>query len=263
MSQQIEFDSSRMDNMIRELQKRTGMTFRQVVRGITAAAITNTAVKTKQASPKMVDRRMSRIKASGFNTKSGANITITRSNKVWYRGAGWDKKSYILLNMQGKVTNVKGKGFRTRGGNPIGGVKISPRLRGQINRDLAELRSWASSQRKYLRGQIGAGKASFLLMLSQLGLKPTSTRGLKKAMAVKLPSKHKATVKTFQRGDREQFQVNLMSVSTAALNPRAGGIRAFDQALKGQVRAFEIASQKDITEYARRFASKNNILVKG
>lgn len=250
-----------MDAMIRELQKRTGMTFSEVVRGITAATLTNTAIKTKQAKPASATIPVTKIKRRGFKTSSGATITVTKAGKVWYRGAGWAADRHILLTRDGKTTNVKETAYRT--GKVQKQIKINPKLKAQINRDLGEVRKWATAQTKYLRGQIGASKASFLHMLRQLRLQPTSTRGLGRAMKVVLPANHKAALSATQGGNNDQFQIQIRSTSQSALNPRAGGIGAFSRSLRGQVKAFETAAKKDVVTYAKRFAARSNVKVTG
>jgi len=259
----IEFDSSGMDRMLLELEKRTGATFEKVVRGVTAAVVTGAATKTKQGKPADVIKAINKVKRRGFITKSGAQITVTSANKVWYRGAGWKRNQYVLLNMNGKIENIGSTAFRT-GKKRAGAINISAKAQAQINRDLGELRAWAIEQANYIKSQLGSGRASFLEMLKQLGLKPTTTRGLGRAMKVKLPPTHRAAISTkVMRGKREEFQIQVASRSTAALNPRAGGIRAFSLSLRGQVKGFEKAAQTDITEYAKKFATRTGITVKG
>ena len=260
--QQLRIDDTGMRNMLRELTKRTGMSFRDVVRGVSRDVLTAAARNTNQAKPRQVSESVMKIFRKPFETPSGAKVGITRDNKVWFQGAGWHNKHWVLLNQAGKITAIKGSAFRT--GSRQAKAKLSAKLKAEVNSALAQSRDWKKNELKYRRDQIGAGKATWLEILKQLGMTPANTRGLGRAMKVVLPSNHRSVVSGREvLGDRDRFAIQINSRSTSALNPRARGIGGFSKALNGQIKRFERAAQHDVVTYARQFADRNGFTVRG
>ena len=260
----VKIDSRGLDDMLLQLSRRTGMSFRDVVRGVSRDVLTAAARSTKQAKAKDVRKSVERVFRKPFRTKRGDKVGVTKSGLVWYQGAGWQRDNWVLLSRDGKIVSVKGTAFRTKAGAVQRSIKLSPAIRGAINSALSEARQFKSTATKYRISQIGSGKAAWVEIMRRLSMSPSSTRGLGRAMKVRLPTKHKAAVsgrEASSGGDR--FQVEVRSQSSASLNPRAGGVRAFSRAINGQVKRYQTAAKKDIVGYANQFASKNGFRVTG
>ena len=260
----LKIDSRGLDDMLFQLSRRTGMSFRDVVRGVSRDALTAAARSTKQAKAEDVRKSVERVFRAPFETNRGDKVGVTKAGLVWYQGAGWQRDHWVLLNWDGKIVSVKGTAFRTKAGAVQKSIKLSPAMKGAINSALAEARAFKSTVTKYRISQIGSGKAAWLQIMERLAMSPSSTRGLGRAMKVRLPTKHKAAVsgrEVSSGGDR--FQIEVKSQSSASLNPRAGGVRAFSRAINGQVKRYQTAAKKDIVTYARQFADRNGFTVRG
>jgi len=237
-SQALRIDDKGMRDMLTQLKKRTGMTFRDVVRGVTRDTLTAAARQTKQSKADMPKKRVSRILSNRYRAKSGAKVTLTKSGLVWYQGAGWGPKNWILLNRDGKLV---GKKQANRTGKQQKQITLSPSLLSEVKRDIKEASAWRRDETKYLRGQIGSGKAAWLEIMRRLRMQPSSTKGLGRASKVKMSAQHRAALsgREMTGAGGQSFQIEVINRSQASLNPHAKGIPAFARALNGQVKRFQ------------------------
>jgi hypothetical protein len=266
-SQSIRIDDKGMRDMLKQLEKRTGMTFRDVVRGVTRDVLTAAAKNTKAAKLKQtLEKRTNKVLRNGFITRSGAKITVTKQGKVWYTGPDWGwadsgKRKSVLLNLAGDVA-ATADAFTTRFGNVKKRTKLSGRALGQIKSGIQEFKQWIKTERNYLSQTVGSSKAAWLELISQLGMTPTNTNGLRQALRVQLSGNHKSALSATEKGSEREFQIIVSNKSQASLNPQANGIPAFARALNGQVKRFQMAASKDLKTYAQQFASRNGFIVK-
>tara|TARA_S200002703_G_scaffold53661_1_gene46409 strand:+ start:453 stop:1229 length:777 start_codon:yes stop_codon:yes gene_type:complete len=258
MQPTIKIDAQGFNRMIAALEKKTGMSYRNVLRGVAAATLTNAAQKTKTSTPKKITQDVDKLFRKPLRLKNGDQVGVTRAGKVWFKQKGWDPKNWILIETSGKLRNV-GKEIAYRGRI----LEITPKLRSRINLAVREARALRKHELAYRKKRIGAGKKSWLEIMKKLGLRLTSQRGLGKAQRAIIDPKLKQSVtgKEISMG-RDRIEIEILSKAQAALNPRSGGIRAFGRALSGQIRGFKTAMTKDLAGYAQRFAQRNGFVIR-
>lgn len=260
---EVKVDDKGARDMFNELSKRTGMTYRDVVRGISAEILTLSARRTKAGTVEGVMASVEKLLHRPYRTRDGARIGRTKEGRVWYSGPSWPRDRWVLVDDASRARSmVKKAGGRVPGRTARRDVKITDTLRNDINRAVAELNEYQKRQRFERKARLGSSQASYLHIMEQLGLQPTSTSGLSRAMKAELTAQHKSSLSgTEKRESDAEFNVVIDSKSQSALNPRAGGIPAFNRSLNGKIKEFQNASKKDLKAYAERFASRHGFRV--
>jgi hypothetical protein len=264
MSQQLQIDDKGFRNMMQVLQKKTGASYRDVVRAITREILTNAAMKTKQTSAKAVRLSVEKILRKPMEIPPGVFIGRTRAGRVWFNGRGWDKrKNWLLVHSDdGSGFTISKSGKKVpgaiRGKRAQTGVQLSAKLHGEVSNAIAEANRKRAKAMQKLNERRGSSKATWLYLMRQLKMQPTRTQGLKQAMKANLHPNNAATLNAMEQGNNEKFEITVSSKSRSALSPKGGdGIRAFRNALQGKVKEFKTASEKDLEGYFKRFAARH------
>lgn len=250
------------NNMIRALKKKTGASYKDVVRGVASSVLTRSAQLTKGSSAKKITEDVNRMLRKPYKTRDGDLVAVAKDGQVWYNGAGWQKDRWIKVNGDGKLKNVGKTVLRT--GNQAGRTAtLSSKLRSRINSAVREAKATKTQQLKYKKARIHAGKKSFLEILKKLRIPMANTRGLGKAMKAITDPELGRAVNGFQsQSSRTDYEITISSKAQSALNINSGGIPAFQRALNGNIKAFEKAAEKDLETYAKQFALKNGFSVR-
>ncbi len=262
MTSYAKIDASGFEDMIRKLKKKTGASYKDVVRGVTSSILTRSAQLTKGSSAKKITEDVNRMLRKPYKTKDGDLIAVARDGRVWYNKAGWQKDRWIKVNGDGKLKNVGKSVIRTgkQAGKP---ATISSNLRSRINKSIKEAKTTKAQQLKYKKARIHAGKKSFLEILKKLRIPMANTRGLGKAMKAITDPELGRAVNGFQsKSSGTDYEITISSHAQSALNKNSGGIFAFQRAVNGNTKAFENAAKRDLETYAKKFALKNGFVVK-
>lgn len=262
MSTRMNINAQGFNNMVRALSKKTGASYKDVVRGVASSVLTRSAQLTKGSSAKKITEDVNRMLRKPYKTSDGDLVAVAKDGQVWYNGSGWQKDRWIKVNGDGKLKNVGKTVLRT--GNQAGRTAtLSSKLRSRINKAVKEARQTKSHQLKYKKARIHAGKKSFLEILKKLRIPIANTRGLGKAMkAITDPELGKAVNGFQSQSSRTDYEITISSKAQSALNPHSEGIFAFQRSLNGNIKAFEKAAEKDLETYAKQFALKNGFSVR-
>ena len=262
MSTRMNINAQGFNNMIRALKKKTGASYKDVVRGVASSVLTRSAQLTKGSSAKKITEDVNRMLRKPYRTRDGDLVAVAKDGQVWYNGAGWQKDRWIKVNGDGKLKNV-GKTVQRTGRNAGQSATLSPKLRSKINNAVREAKTTKTHQLKYKKARIHAGKKSFLEILKKLRIPMANTRGLGKAMKAITDPELGRAVNGFQsQSSRTDYEITISSKAQSALNINSGGISAFQRALNGNIKAFEKAAEKDLETYAKQFALKNGFSVR-
>lgn len=265
MASNVSINDKGFRDMIKALKKKTGMSYRDVVRGVSAQVLAGTARKTKAAPDDAAQKRIQRMFRKPVELPNGAGyVGVTKANKVWFSGTNFgSKKKWILLNSAGKLQNPGGRLTATSKKRSSFDRSVSPAMKAQIERAVADARRLAASQFKYLRRTAGLGRASWLEMMRMARMPIPGGGKLNKAKAIVIPRAVKNALRINERNDGGgKFSIVGKTTVAAALNKNAKGLSAFRQSLNGQVRTFERNILKDFDKYARRFAKRNGVKLK-
>lgn len=258
----MNIDAAGFEEMIRKLKKKTGASYKDVVRGVTRRVLTNAAKKTQGSSAKKIKEELNKLLTRPFKVPNGDKIGITTKREVWYQGKGWKSNRWISLNKQGKLKNV-GKFVNRTGKREGKKLELSPDLKSRINESVGFVKKFIDREKNYRLTTVHSSKASWLEIMRQLRMRPTDDRGLKTAMKATLQPKHKRSVRGFERKlGKESYEIVVVSRSQSALNKKARGIGAFALALNGQVKDFERQTGSDLRTYTQNFAKQNGFIVK-
>lgn len=255
---ETKIDATGLHNMVKVLSTRTSASMKDVVLDISAAVMTNTAQRTKTGSVKQVNKSINKLLAKSMKTSTGARIALSYSGKVRYSGKDMPRDRWILLSTDGKLSGfthyISAKGKR---------VPLNKKILGEIKADFTEIRKIIKHEKAYRKARIGSSKAAALQSLWILNLRPTNTRGLEKASRAVLDPSHKQSIKARTvLTSQDDFTVVFDLKSQSMLNNKAGGVKAAQAAINGQVKAFETATRKDLEGYIKRFAERNGYTVK-
>ena len=263
MAGNVQIDDRGARDMFRVLQEKTGASYRDVVRGVSAEVLTLTAQKTKSAKRKDVYESVEKILRKPFRTSKGALIGRTNSGKVWYSGPGWNRNNWVLVEEGAGSGQIRRAKNTMPGSTKSRGRTFTSSLVNEINLAIREVNEFRKRERRERALRVAAGKGSWIEIMSQLGMQPSNTRGLGNAMKAKIDPAHMQSVSgTETTTGQDVFNVRISSSSTSALNPNARGIGAFRAALNGKVKEFKRAAEKDLKEYAKRFAERHGFVVK-
>ena len=249
--------------MIRELKVMNQAAARPVVRAVTKDVLASAAKKTKKASAKSIDDSVNKKFRKPFEVAGAGFVGITKAGKVWVNLASWgDKKKWALLHTDGKLKNVPSEVRRTGKFKPGSKVNLGDKNKSAINAMIKASKEWMQREKKYRKSVAGLGKASWyhLMRMLKLGI-PAGASGY--ALKMKIPPEASRALKAWEsiRG-RDDFSIVISNAVQSCLNPKAGGIRAFQNALNGQVKNFQTRMAKDSKAYAKQFAAKHGFTVK-
>lgn len=263
MAGNIEIDSRGFNRMIRELKVINQAAARPVVRAVTKDILASAAKKTNRAKVAAIDESVEKKFRRPFEVAGAGFVGITKAGKVWVNLASWgNKKKWALLHTDGKLKNVPGEVRRTGRYEPGGKVKLGDKNKTAINAMIKASKEWMTREKKYRKSVVGLGKASWyhLVRMLKLGI-PAGAPGY--ALNMKIPPEARRALRAWEsiRG-RDDFSIVISNAVQSCLNPKAGGIRAFQNALNGQVKNFQTRMAKDSKAYAKQFAAKHGFTVK-
>lgn len=240
--------------MIRTLKKKTGASFEDVLKATTGSILENAARKTGKSKSKIITEAVKESLATRFVSSKGDKIRKARDGSLIFKPKGSGAGKWIQIRRDYKLNAVGAK-------NPAG-KPLSSKLKGSVNKALSELRKLQAQIIKLKKGRIAASQKSFLEIMKKLRIKVKSTRGLGAAMKAKIGSTHGRALSGTVFKDKNTAAIVIKSRSQSALNPKAGGIRAFGAAFNGQAKAFATAASKDLEGYVKKFATRNGFNVK-
>jgi len=255
---QVQLDSKGFDDMLRTLQKKTGASYRDVVRGTTGDVLTGAARRTREGDDKSMNRAINRAMRRPYTTRSGEKIGVMKNKNVWYQGAGWPNNRWVLVRQDGRlvisdtVKRSAKQGFQ----------KVSAGLKARISRAISEAQNYKINERQYLKSVRGLSKASWLHMMRKLRLKIPGGAKLKNALRVKVPARVQSAALARENGRGDEFFISISNRVQATLNNKARGTGAFRQSLNGLTRRFQKKTGEDLEKYAKRFAKKNGFTIR-
>lgn len=258
----MEIDTRGAREMFAALKRKTGMSYRDVVRGVTREILTAAAKRTKTTTPAKIKESVEKELRKPMNV-NGDLIGRTKDGKVWYRGHSWGGRNFVLLDASGRAnTNIRKAQKQVpgaiRGRRASTGVKLSSVARSEINRVVQAANNRRKRNLQEKMEKLGSSKAVWLEIMRQMAMQPTSTSGLSRAMKAKLHPSNRAAVSGRESGQGEQFAIDIRNQSRSSLAPKSGdGLNAFRFALRGKVKQFQTAAKKDLETYARRFAQRH------
>lgn len=255
---ELQIDSRGFDSMLRTLQKKTGMTYRDVVRGATTDVLAGAARQTKEMDVKSVHKQIASAMRRPYTTRSGEKIGVMKNGNVWYQGPSWPRNRWVLVRQDGRLQPSE-TGIRRKS---AGSERLSPRLQGRIRAAMSEATNYKMKERKYLLSMIGLGKAAWLEIMRKLSLKIPGGSKLAQAKTVRVPTKASRAAIGRERGNRDNFFIMISNKVQSSLNKNARGIGAFARSFNGVTRRFKKKTGEDLEKYAKRFAKKNGFIVK-
>lgn len=266
MAGSIEIDDKGFKRMIKELRKRTGMSFRDVVRGSAANVLTNTAGRTKSATEQTAVSGVKALLRKPLKLLNGDRVGVTKEGKVWYSGAGWlggtNGKRWVLVSSNGQLEMPGDRVWRTKEGARVSRTKLSPRLKGQIQNAIREAIRIREREEIYRRSMVGLGKASWLQIMRELNLKIPKRKSIGQASKIRVPRAVRTATSGKEMGNADKFEITILNKTQTALNKHAKGTAAFRSAFNSEVKKFERNLKKDIVKYSKKFAKQNGFKVK-
>lgn len=244
--------------MLRTLQKKTGMTYRDVVRGAATDVLAGAARRTKEMDAKKVHKIVNSAMRRPYKSRQGDKIGVMKNRNVWYQGANWPRNRWVLLRQDGKL-QMSQTGIRSK---TAGRQPLSANLQSKIRSAISAAMNYKMKERKYLLGMIGLGKAAWLEIMRDLRLKIPGGAKLANARGVRVPTKVKQAANGREQAAGQSFQIIISNRVQASLNNKARGIGAFASSLNSYTRRFQKKVGADLEKYAKRFAKKNGFAVK-
>ncbi len=250
----MSLNSKGFDRMIKTLQKKTGASYTDVLKGTTGAILENAARKTYKSKSKIITESVKKSLASKFVSSQGHKIRKARDGSLIFRLSGMAPGKWVQIRRDYKLNPVSAKNPSSR--------QLSPKFRAAANKALAELRKLQAKIIKDKKTRIASSQKSFLHIMKLLSIPIRNQRGLGAAMKVKLRVGHKSALSGRLYADKDKAAILIKSKSRSALNPRSGGIFSFRRAFNGQVKAFETAAEKDLETYTKKFATRNGFIAR-
>ncbi len=251
----MEVDLRGFNAMIGILHKKTALSYKEVVKGVTGSVLENAARKTKKSQLKKIKKDVELRKSITFKSSAGHKIRRAKDgHSLIFKAAGSPSGMWLKVRNEYNLKNI---------GSKIPSVKyIPPKLQNKINAALSEYRKKLKATIEVKKARIASGQASFLYIMEKLRIRMKNKRGLSHAIKSKLTQKHKSALSGHFLSSGDKVEVIIKSKSASALNPRSGGIFAFGAAINGQVKAFKTAARKDLKKYVQKFAEKNGFATK-
>ena len=255
MSVSMNLNTAGFDRMIKALSKKTGASFRQVIRTSTGSILEGAARKTGKTNLKKIRADVEQSLSTRFVASDGSKVRKAKDGSLLFRGGDWTSGRWIRLRNEYDLRAITPKS---------GGRALDTKTKAKVNKALRELRNLQKKMIAEKKKRIGSSQNSFLRIMRILKIPMKNSRGLGIALRSKMDPGHKAAVngrENREAGDN-RFTITIKSKSQSALNPKMKGIGAFQASLNGQVKAFETAAKKDFEKYAQKFAQRNGFIVK-
>ncbi len=264
MSQQLQIDDRGFRNMMQVLQKKTGASYRDVIRAVTADVLSGAARKTRSADAAKIRESVMKMFRAPMKLPNGDRVGITKEGKVWFCASGWDpQKNWVLVSSNGELEMPGDRVFRTKGGSRTSRVKLSPTLQGRISAAIRQAEQIRNRELRYRLSVVALGRASWLEMAKQLKLTLAGGAKIQEAQRAKVPAKAAASVSAIEKGAGDQFAIELSNKMQAALNKHARGTAALRHSINGESRKFKKNIKKDLGKYVQRFAKRHGFDVTG
>tara|TARA_R110001632_G_scaffold39003_1_gene97835 strand:- start:8069 stop:8836 length:768 start_codon:yes stop_codon:yes gene_type:complete len=251
---EFKLDSSGFDRMIKELSRKTGMSYMDVIKSQAGSILENTARRTGKSSLKKLKESIDKTLGIFFTASNGDKIRRAKNGAMIYRASSMPAGKWIKLRNTYRTNAVSAK-------KPSSG-DLSKKYVTRINQALAGLRQAKQKAYKKKKSSIATSQASWLQIMKDLKISIKNTRSLKKAMSTRMSTPAKGAVKGTKIPSKDKPRLMISSRSKAALNPHAKGIKEFKRSFNGQTKAFATAAKKDLETYAKKFAAKNGFIVK-
>lgn len=262
MAGNVELNDQGMRRMILALQAKTGASYRDIVRGISADVINAAARGTRSTTPEKMRESVKKLFRKPLRLASGDRVGIAKSGKVWVCLAGWNpSQNWVLVSSNGELEMPGDRVWRTKEGARVSRVKLSPQLQGRIQAAISQAMEVWTQENRYRAGVVALGRAGWIEMLRRLNLPIAGGRKIAEAQRIRIPGTVSSAIHASERGSAKDFTIRIENNVQAALNDNARGTRAFRLAVNGQVRRFERAVQTDLAAYTRRFARRNGFTV--
>lgn len=255
----VKIDSDNFDKMISKLSRKTGATYMKVLESMTGVILGNTARKTKTTNQKKIKESIASMMRRPLKTDDGHRIGITSAGLVWINLKSWRRDSWALVGTNGKLKQISGK---TRKTSVLKIKEDFGKNKSLINSVIKEAKVYMKTQMEERKAKIGSGKRSWLEIAAKLKIPIRNQSGLAKALKAKITPNHKSSVDGRKSAAGQVSAIHIKSKSQTALNRKAGGMRAFERSLNGQVSQFKRMLQKDFRGYAQRFADANGFQVR-
>lgn len=254
MATPIKLDSTGFSRMIGHLKRGTGASLKDVTRAMTGRVLQNAATNTGKSSYKKIKADVDRSLGRTFVSSVGVKLRKAKDGSLVVKSSSFTNNKWVRVRPNFELKAI---------GKKSAGHSFSPSQTTKINKALSEMRKRKSAMLKEKKKNISSGQATFIYMMNKLKIPLRSAKGLSNALKHKLSMAHASAVSAKENNaTKDQYLITLRSKSNAALNKYAKGIDGFRKAFNGQIKAFEIASKKDMKAYAKKFASKNGFTVR-
>lgn len=248
--------------MIKTLQKKTGLSYKDVIRGVASTVLVSTANRTKAATEKKADEKVDRLFRKPFKLSNGDKVGVMKNGRVWFNQSGWSRDNWVLVRRDGSLKPPASEVFRTSKKGKQFKYKLPSKLRAEINQAINASKTIMKRERDYAKSAVGIGRKSWVHLMKMLRLNFKPSAKISEVMNVKLPQSVKSVLSATQQGDNDKFVITIKTKVQSALNKKAKGFSAFRQSINGQSRTFQKNINKDLEKYARRFARKHGFVVK-
>jgi hypothetical protein len=250
----VKIDTKGFDEMMRVLRKKTGASYLDVLKASAGSILENTARRTGRSNRKKIVKSVDKTLQYTFVASNGDKLRKARNGYLIYHSPSMGSNKFIRVRPVFSMKNV--------GPKNVASQSISKKYLRAINKGLSEMRKLRTKLINSKVQRIASSQASFLKIMRDIGVSVKSTRSLGMAMKVKLSGGIRSSSTGRIYRDKDNPAIIIKSTSQSSLNPYAGGIKQFARSFNGQVKSFQTALKKDITEYAKRFAKNNGFSIR-
>lgn len=255
----LQIDDLRLRRMFKRLRQKTGASYDDVISGVTRDILVGAARGTRSEDLEGVSESLKKMLRQPFRITGGGKVGVTKGDKVWYQGAGWGNRNWILCNSSGQLEAPQGRVMRSNGTMST----VSPSTHADIVSAMSEVRRTVDRQRAYATRTIGLGRASWVEMMRRLQMPIPGGAKINQAAAVVIPQVVQSAISATKRGTNTSFNIRLENRVQSALNNKARGIGAFTRTINRNSRNFNRKIGEDLEKYVRRFARQNGFLITG
>jgi hypothetical protein len=250
----LKIDTKGFDEMMSALRKKTGASYLDVLKASAGSILENTARRTGKSNRKKIVKSVDKTLQSTFVASNGDKLRKAKNGSFIYHSPFMGSNKFIRVSPVFNMKNIGAKNLASQ--------SISKKYIRGINKGLSEMRKLRTKLINSKTERIASSQASFLKVMSDIGVGVKSTRSLGAAMKVKLSRGIQLSSMGKVYLNKDNPSILIKSTSQSSLNPHAGGIKQFARSFNGQVKSFQTALKKDITEYAKRFAKKNGFSIR-
>ena len=254
----VTLDDKNFRSMMNTLRVKSPFKYKELAEMMAAAVIQSAANKTKKTKLKKIKADVLKgLKTNGFKSSMGNQIRMASNGNMIYRDSKFPGGLWIPLRSNFDLKSIGPK-------NPAMGRKINRDLQSRINKTISEAKKDMAKRVAYKKRTIAAGQATFLYMMKQVKLKPSSS-GLGRlgpAMKALLPRNHKKALSARRVKNKEEHYIIIHSKSRTALNRYAGGIKAFEDAIFGQKKQLERLTGKKYKEFVKSLGDRYGFITK-